>query len=159
MKVEQEMPEMGSSGWERKGKIDGMQMVSLKRWDWGANYSLTKNKRSKLEKYMLIKRNQYTVYKTLLKLELLTNLYNKNEKIYNKTLTFFSYRKEWKWDPWQRAIPDNFVPFKHLWIFILNKNKKYFKVTLRHYSQAKTYPETHYPCYFTITGNWGNCRL
>lgn len=41
---------------------------------------------------MFIKRNHYIVYKTLLKLGLLTNLYNKNEKIYNKTL-LFSYRR------------------------------------------------------------------
>ena len=38
---------------------------------------------------MFIKRNHYIVYKTLLKLGLLTNLNNKNEKIYNKTLLIF----------------------------------------------------------------------
>lgn len=42
---------------------------------------------------MFIKRNHYTVYKTLLKLGLLTNLYNKNEKIYNKTSLFFLTEK------------------------------------------------------------------
>lgn len=42
---------------------------------------------------MFINRNHYIVYKTLLKLELLTNLYNKNEKIYNKTLIFFLTEK------------------------------------------------------------------
>lgn len=44
---------------------------------------------------MFVKRNHYIVYKTLLKLGLLTNLYNKNknEKIYNKTLLIFLTEK------------------------------------------------------------------
>lgn len=67
--------------------------VSLERWNWEANCWVSENKRFKQEKYMLIKRDHYIVYKTLLKLGLLTNSYNKNEKIYNKISLFFLTEK------------------------------------------------------------------
>lgn len=43
---------------------------------------------------MFIKRNHYIVYKTLLKLGLLINLYNKNEKIYKTLLIFLTEKSE-----------------------------------------------------------------
>lgn len=75
----------------KQGKQMACETISFERWNWGANCWLPANKKSKQEKYMFIKRNHY---KTLLKLGLLTKLYNKSEKIYN--IVIFSYRKDRK---------------------------------------------------------------